>query len=797
MSNVSPFRKVDAWRAALGLLPVPLRATIENQNQYVLLNGTTGNFCLDFVGGIDLNSRRAIAWSCDVGHYITCVGEDIVLNRWEKEAPEERYSCRSVIARLHEFHRHLEQTTSDRSRTIIAHVLRIFRRIRAVVGEENNGLRSLRVLLHLLSSAAAEQDRLIDRDFEIWGLTPEIVEPLQDITEATWRPLYNDLSGIGRYDVLRPDFQLLLRHASGAVFQDAHLEADIFPYPGLPGFELPVLVDAKAVPSETGIYFTPPALARTLAEEATRNIQNVAERGLLLFDPACGSGELLKECLRLLKLTGYPGRVRAVGWDRSPGAVDMARFVLTWEKRAWLANQIEIEVGQHDSVTAENWPSDVDILLMNPPFKSWQLMAPEEQETVSRILGPSSKPNLAMAFARRALDVLREGGMLAMIVPNSLLEGKSGKDTREAMAAALSPQLVARLGDQSIFSRALVDAGMYVGKRKPAPAGPTAFLWADSRQDSLNHALRGLRRWRGSEIEPLKGEGFSVYLHKDISTTGGPWVVRGYDAWSHYQLFQHSEKLLPAKRMFDIRQGIRLGNDVFIVSREYVQGLRKNERRFFRPAVMNPSIVDAKLNDAYYAFYPYTDGLPFIASETELEKQVPQYFKEHLLPAKTVLKGRKTLTRQTELNWWDLLWPRTWQKERNPKIVSKYFGGRRSFAFDGAGEFVVVVGNAWLLRKGAVGDMKVEITDEELYLSVLAYLSSATAYHLLEYVSVQVSGGQLDLSNRYVGELPVPNVATLAFADLSELIQVGTRISRGKIDRWEDVDELVVSILNR
>jgi len=249
--------------------------------------------------------------------------------------------------------------------------------------------------------------------------------------------------------------------------------------------------------------------------------------------------------------------------------------------------------------------------------------------------------------------------------------------------------------------------------------------------------------------------------------------------------------------MFDIRQGIRLGNDVFIVSREYVQGLRKNERRFFRPAVMNPSIVDAKLNDAYYAFYPYTDGLPFIASETELEKQVPQYFKEHLLPAKTVLKGRKTLTRQTELNWWDLLWPRTWQKERNPKIVSKYFGGRRSFAFDGAGEFVVVVGNAWLLRKGAVGDMKVEITDEELYLSVLAYLSSATAYHLLEYVSVQVSGGQLDLSNRYVGELPVPNVATLAFADLSELIQVGTRISRGKIDRWEDVDELVVSILNR
>jgi len=139
---------------------------------------------------------------------------------------------------------------------------------------------------------------------------------------------------------------------------------------------------------------------------------------------------------------------------------------------------------------------------MNPPFKAWALMDSQEQDAVNRLLGASYRPNLAMAFAHRALDVLAEGGVLAMVAPNSLLESDSGKDTRTAMANCMNPQLVARLGDQSYFSRALVDAGLYVGKRKAAiqntPAGPAAVLWADSRQNSINYALRGLRRWRGA-----------------------------------------------------------------------------------------------------------------------------------------------------------------------------------------------------------------------------------------------------------------------------------------------------------
>lgn len=242
MNLLAQFRTVDAWRMALGLLPVFLHGSAENQERYVLLNGARGNFCLDFVGGMDQHSQRIAAWSCDVGHYLTVGDGFVTLNRWEKGAFEERFSSRSVFERISEFHRHLEKASPDQSRNIVNHILAVFRRIRTIVGEEDNGLRSLRVLLHLLASAAAENENPLTSDLAQWGLTAEVVESSQPISAATWHPLYSDLCGIGRYDALPPDFDLVIRHASGAVFQTPILRLKFLDSSGWKGWKDPPLL---------------------------------------------------------------------------------------------------------------------------------------------------------------------------------------------------------------------------------------------------------------------------------------------------------------------------------------------------------------------------------------------------------------------------------------------------------------------------------------------------------------------------------------------------------------------------
>ena len=67
---------------------------------------------------------------------------------------------------------------------------------------------------------------------------------------------------------------------------------------------------------------------------------------------------------------------------------------------------------------------------------------------------------------------------------------------------------------------------------------------------------------------------------------------------------------------------------------------------------------------------------------------------------------------------------------------------------------------------------------------------------MLDYVSIQVSGGQLDLSNKYVSKLPVLNLEEVWLVDLTRLIQMGIAISEGRVERWADVDEIVFSIMN-
>ncbi len=50
MAEIQAFSRVDDWRSALGLLPIPLRDPPQDQQRFVLLNGGSGNFCLDLEG---------------------------------------------------------------------------------------------------------------------------------------------------------------------------------------------------------------------------------------------------------------------------------------------------------------------------------------------------------------------------------------------------------------------------------------------------------------------------------------------------------------------------------------------------------------------------------------------------------------------------------------------------------------------------------------------------------------------------------------------------------------------------
>jgi hypothetical protein len=730
---------------------------------------------------------------------VTLDADRLIVTKWDRPSSEETYSLKSVLEKLHEFHRYLEKEAPNRAKSIVAHSLQVFRKIRAVCLEDEDGSGSLLIFLHLLASSAANIERISEQDAERWGLSAETVQLSQAlISDANWSALQRDLYGLGEFDVLRPEVSLILRHAAGAVFEEAHRAATLPPTMWLPGFERPIEVGKRKLGTAVGVFFTPAALARTLSEESILSLGDLAMPEIAVFDPACGSGELLRETLRLIRLKNYRGRIRLIGWDVSPIASQMARFILHWEQRSWTMYELSVEIETKDSLVAAQWPDHIDLLIMNPPFLAWTRMSIDQQSVAKEILGDMrvNRPNLAMLFSARGIRTLKDGGVLASIVPNSFLEASSSAPLRRQISEQASVELIARLGSQNVFSDALVDAGFYIAKKHQVQSTGTVVLWSDSQPASYSRALRGLRKSHDQTLvraisNPVSSNEYSIYVRKDVAKSGAPWVAREFMAWQFFSRLADSRKTIPAKKLFEINQGVRMGDDLFIVPKEYVQGLGVPERNFFRPAVMNPSVQNGRLLDSHYIFYPNTIGLPKIENDGDLERLLPRFFKKVLSPNEGRLRARKSL--HDKERWWGLSEPRRWLENQTPRIISKYFGRERPFAFDREGKFVVVVGHSWSIRSGAV---PVEaLTNDEVYLVMSAFLNSSVFAALTSYTSVQVSGGQMDLSNRYVDSIPLPNPTKLADKILRRLVEVGEHILTSEVVDWKFVDEAVSAVV--
>lgn len=735
MNQALAIDNLETWRTQLGLMPIPLFGH-KGENCHVLLNGGKGNFCLDLSGeqhdGVEERNR---AWSADVGHYVKVDRENVKVWRWDASAPEV-YTHSLVAKNIVRFQAYLEERQPSRAASVVGHFISIYRQVRTILGSGVDGSEALQAFLYLLASA---DDGALDRIN--WDHLPRAKELADSLRENQRDMLIEEMIRVRPGDHLKPIIPLVLRHASGRLFQEAHYLVELDP-------QLSIFGASEARPiakdSALGAFFTPSPLVRTVVEEALK-AQPVQPKDITVLDPACGSGEFLREALRQLQLRGHVGRIQLVGWDISPAALAMARFSLDWE-RAQSNLDVDVVLEARDALVHGDWKIGAQLILMNPPFISWQGMSVEQKERVSERLGAlvTKRPDYASAFFYSAVDALSESGVIGAVLPASLLDGESYVKWRQSIAQEIDPHLIARLGSHTVFADAVVDAALYVGVRGRLDR-PALALWSNHKADSSSHALRRLRSILPDKVAGYvyddESGGFSIYAADHLGRDGTLWAPRPYAA---YQLLKFVSDLPTVKQLFDVSQGAITGlNSAFIVSREYVEALPKAERKYFRPAVVNDSISNGVLYDTTYVFYPYGNGLE-IESEEALDKKVKSFYRDRLLPSKTALLKRSRIKAD---RWWILSLPRQAIDRKGGKLVSTYFGSSGSFAWDPDGSYVVVQGYAWTAKSN-------DLYGHEL--AYLALLNHRLTDTLLSAVSNNLSGGQWNLSERYVNSLPLP-----------------------------------------
>ena len=313
-----------------------------------------------------------------------------------------------------------------------------------------------------------------------------------------------------------------------------------------------------------------------------------------------------------------------------------------------------------------------------------------------------------------------------------------------------------------------------------APVPPARVLIA--KEGAEDKALRTLRLAERPEVKDDKQvEIFSV---SGSLFHAGVWLPERREV---YELKARLNRLPFPKggAIFTIHQGIRTGdNQAFILTAEEYQDVDEPERVYFRPVAGQGALKYGQLMPSYFVFYPYgPDGKASIASEEQLIDVVPKYHEKYL-------KGRKAkLARRAKIReWWLLTWPRPWQAGKVYKWVSTYFGAAGSFAYDDEGDYVVVQGYAWIgkpkLSAGGALDIQGSLRNTPLPWAYLSILNSRLFEEILASYCPRVQGGQYNLSNRFVKDIPIPNLGDPQFSSgiLKRLADLGRRIHDGEFE---------------
>lgn len=769
----------NIWDRTNGTLSVSLNPNIQDidTSLYVVLNGNVGNFCLDYTNDVfDLKLAKQRAWSSDTGFYVKLDPDKVTLAKWWDDVPD-ALPYRTVQENPQKFYNALIKLTPQLPFGVISFAKEAFIKLRNCILLPDNGQASLRVFMYLLAALTENEEGPGKVDREKWHLKEFNFDW---ISKDDWEWLYKTFKK-GTNEI-PPLLELILRHASNRLFQEAHREAT------RKDFQTALWGGSERTYNSgisDGAFYTPTSLVRTIVQEsiiALNKTKTLSERpSLRILDPACGSAEFLREVLRQLKIQKYKGKIHVSGWDISEIACEMSNFILNFENISEWNGNVDINIENRDSLS-HDWTIEkpFDVILMNPPFRSFENLGHRKSLIVDQLNGIiKGQPDLSSVFWVKASEILSTGGVLGLILPHSLLIAETYSKLRSHIKENLGMEfsLIARLGSSGLFEKAMIIPAVLIGT-KNSQSNLHTLMWTDHHQTSVYTALRELRLYRQKEIPtPLAFKNFSIY-EDEYLTKGTNWMVRSF------QLNQLAERLKGFSnvgKLFDVVRGADTGNNAaFILTKESLTLLPKKEKMYFRPCVMRESLKNGRLIDKFYMFFPYGDYQ--ISSEAELYRILPVY-SSILNKNKDQLKKRKG----NEEKWWELSRHRPWQINSLPKLVSAYFGKSGYFAFDQKGQYLIGQSFAWFPKKE-------DLNKEIYYFSYLALLHSPLIDKLLEMTCNILQGGYFDLSKHYIDKLPFPDLTNADISTLSILSQMGENIHLGNEISISSLNDIVANV---
>jgi adenine-specific DNA-methyltransferase len=239
------------------------------------------------------------------------------------------------------------------------------------------------------------------------------------------------------------------------------------------------------VRSSLGAYYTPPALAARLLDQATA--AGVDWTRCSVLDPACGGGAFLapvaERILKALPDVDSRASVREVesrirGFDVDPFAAWLSQVfleaVLMPQCRS-AGVRLETLVEVKDALAVTNGAPTYDFVVGNPPYGRVSLTAPVRQCFERSLYGHA---NLYGLFTDLAIRLTRPGGIIAYVTPTSFFAGEYFSKLRSLLGREAPPTTVDFITRRkAVFEDVLQEALLLTCMRgASAQQAPVAFI---------------------------------------------------------------------------------------------------------------------------------------------------------------------------------------------------------------------------------------------------------------------------------------------------------------------------------
>lgn len=753
------------WKKQYGVLPLHINNIKEDR--YLMLNGGNGDFCLQTFEDGSESLFKEYAWSSNTKNYLIIGDDKVKVVNWLDDKVD-TLSRNTVYKNIETFHRYLLTKSYSTPNDVIPFVLHVFRSLRNETNEKQSPVEALSLLFQLLINLGENATSNMFYDFEKVK-TPSSFEYYLNVLKDGVKSI-------------KPNLDIILRHVSGALFEEAHKEVVFFDHQ-LDLFGGMSSKHKSKINQYSSVHYTPAYIARTIVENSLRELELSQKESIKIMDPSCGSSEFIIEALKQLKNIGYNGEIEVWGYDVSDTAIHTSKFLLHYENETQWQGRLKLNFRKIDNSLEIEWGNDIDLLLMNPPFVSWELMDKSERDILRDVLDNvfnSAKPNLASGFLYKAIHSLSDGGVIGCIMPTSIFSFESYKKLRSNIKDIIDLKLLAKLGNFA-FANALTDVSILIGQ-KPQGNNVPQIIWTNNEKGIISDALRELRKIQSNKEIASINSNFNIYTPKRFPIMTDSWQVVSQaeeEFINELEVYVAEKKLTRVMDVFTVKQGIRQGNKSFVIDACLFEQMPNDERCIYRKILDNKSIKNGFISSFRYVFYPYDEHGLLFKTEDEFKKKAPisyDYFKQY----REILSKR---ARKSDNDWWTLSEHRAWLRVKSKRLYSTEFGSSDSFAFDTDGEFVVERGNAWIPKK--------VFEDDDFYF-YLAVFSSSTFDRLLSIYAKPILSG-FNLGAASTKDIPIPDIKRAKINNnlYLKLSSLGRELSSGKSDAIYSINDAV------